>query len=328
MSQSDFFGTDDENQSNNTDPNLTYDDDETQDDIDATSIDDESSYEHDTKAINDTLERIRHNLTTDFSMQRLLFSVPGVEDPLTITGLTRITIGRTHGDFKPTVDLSQYHINIIGVSRHHATIRHIGGGWYIEDEGSRNGTWVDNRPLVAKRPYLLHSHHLIRIGNIPVTLTIQKKQYSYDETMDWVENYRDQFIVYDPELPQKLDYLPAHYMKFVLLPLIELIFDLMRVVDTSNQRPLQEYGIRSINSWGAKIWVQFSVQHEVINFLLHTTASIKGDKSLIDFDALTQQLINNHLPQTDEIAQASVAYNIKMILQQIFNNPLIMIDES
>ena len=33
------------------------------------------------------------------------------------------------------------------VSRHHARLTHQGGVWLVEDLGTHNGTWVDDRPV-------------------------------------------------------------------------------------------------------------------------------------------------------------------------------------
>ena len=49
-----------------------------------------------------------------------------------------------------------------GVSRHHATIRVTGGDYLLEDLGSKNGTWKNDRRVTAR--VSLHDGDVVRIG--------------------------------------------------------------------------------------------------------------------------------------------------------------------
>jgi predicted component of type VI protein secretion system len=48
------------------------------------------------------------------------------------------------------------------VSRVHARLEHVAGDWTIEDNGSRNGTWVNDARLTARRR--LRDRDAIRVG--------------------------------------------------------------------------------------------------------------------------------------------------------------------
>lgn len=52
-----------------------------------------------------------------------------------------------------------------GISRMHARITKEGEGYYIKDLNSRNGTYVNNRPLICFQMCELHSNDIIRLGN-------------------------------------------------------------------------------------------------------------------------------------------------------------------
>jgi pSer/pThr/pTyr-binding forkhead associated (FHA) protein len=48
------------------------------------------------------------------------------------------------------------------VSRQHARLRYAQGAWFIQDQGSRGGTYVNGAPVTACR---LNSGDVIKIGN-------------------------------------------------------------------------------------------------------------------------------------------------------------------
>ncbi len=50
------------------------------------------------------------------------------------------------------------------VSRVHCTIRRIRTGWYIEDAGSRNGTWLNGRKLKPGKAVRLTPDDVIKLG--------------------------------------------------------------------------------------------------------------------------------------------------------------------
>lgn len=50
------------------------------------------------------------------------------------------------------------------VSRRHATIRRDGDGWVIEDNGSKNGTWMNGAPVVANEPVAIHDGDEVSIA--------------------------------------------------------------------------------------------------------------------------------------------------------------------
>ena len=76
----------------------------------------------------------------------------------------RITIGRTHNNDIAIVDHS--------VSRFHAYVRQTGGGWIVADAGSKNGSWLQGRPLEARREQPLPSRTVLRLGEVDLTFYV------------------------------------------------------------------------------------------------------------------------------------------------------------
>ncbi len=66
----------------------------------------------------------------------------------------------------PDLDLSQEGPEAIWVSRRHARIFYHDGHFYIEDLGSTNGTYLNNKRLVSGLPYALQDGDELRFGRI------------------------------------------------------------------------------------------------------------------------------------------------------------------
>jgi hypothetical protein len=73
----------------------------------------------------------------------------------------RITIGRTANNDVVIADHS--------VSRLHAYIKALGGGWVVADAGSKNGSWLRGESLEARREKPLGSRAVLRLGDVDLT---------------------------------------------------------------------------------------------------------------------------------------------------------------
>ena len=51
------------------------------------------------------------------------------------------------------------------VSRDHARLSHKEGRWFVEDLGSRNGTFVNTKRIPSHAPYSLHHADRIDVGS-------------------------------------------------------------------------------------------------------------------------------------------------------------------
>jgi Inner membrane component of T3SS, cytoplasmic domain len=73
----------------------------------------------------------------------------------------RITIGRTTNNDVVISDHS--------VSRLHAYARQVDGGWVVADAGSKNGSWLGNDVLEARREVALVQGAAVRFGDVRLT---------------------------------------------------------------------------------------------------------------------------------------------------------------
>jgi hypothetical protein len=82
--------------------------------------------------------------------------------------VTRLAIGRVDPDTgeRPDIDLSAYGAYDNGVSRRHAAILLWNRGLFVVDEGSPNGTFLNEERLPPNEPRVLKFGDRIRIGRL------------------------------------------------------------------------------------------------------------------------------------------------------------------
>lgn len=99
--------------------------------------------------------------------------LPHHDAELTVNG-TLLWVGRADPDagFFPELDLSEYGGQDRGVSRRHATIQWVEGGYVLIDQHSSNGTWLNGVRLVAGYAYQIPPGANVRFGGLLVQLTI------------------------------------------------------------------------------------------------------------------------------------------------------------
>ena len=52
------------------------------------------------------------------------------------------------------------------ISGYHARLRWDGAGWWVEDQNSRNGTFVDHEPCIPLTPHPLSTGSKLRLGDM------------------------------------------------------------------------------------------------------------------------------------------------------------------
>jgi hypothetical protein len=85
-----------------------------------------------------------------------------------------VTIGR--GDENDLI------LKTTTVSREHARVVLKDGRWFIEDLGSRNGTFVNSKRIPSQGPYALHHADRIDIGSETIVFSWLRKSADPDET--------------------------------------------------------------------------------------------------------------------------------------------------
>ncbi len=85
-----------------------------------------------------------------------------------IYGRTQVNIGRVDpisGIF-PEIDLTAHGGDEGGVSRNHCTITVAGNQFFVQDNNSSNGTWVDSTRLAPGQRYSLNNGQQLRLGKV------------------------------------------------------------------------------------------------------------------------------------------------------------------
>lgn len=83
-------------------------------------------------------------------------------------GKGAFSIGREDavGNIFPDVDLAEHDAHAKGVSRRHARLFYQGKQWYVEDQGTENGTFVDGRRAPSGVPVPLQDGSRLRLGEL------------------------------------------------------------------------------------------------------------------------------------------------------------------
>ncbi len=102
----------------------------------------------------------------------LLVRLPAHDAEITLTG-GLFDVGRADpdDDYTPELDLTAYGGQERGVSRRHATIRWIEGGYVLVDQHSSNGTWLNGVRLVPGYAYQIPPGANVRFGGLLVQLS-------------------------------------------------------------------------------------------------------------------------------------------------------------
>lgn len=102
----------------------------------------------------------------------LILFVSGYQEPIAVVVPNRITVGRRSGSTarRPHVDLDKYGAFDAGVSRIHAAVHRDEDGFYLEDLGSSNGTFINNVQVEANKRYPLKNASEVSFGNLHVRL--------------------------------------------------------------------------------------------------------------------------------------------------------------
>ncbi len=147
----------------------------------------------------------------------------------------KIVFGRhSPGESMPTVDLTPYDAHLFGVSRQHAIIFRSDNGCFLQDQGSTNGTWLNEKHLIAHKLYALESGDLVRLGQLGFR--------AYFETAK---------TVYTLELVDEVtpgQQLTPGYLEKRLTPHIIALSNAQQILDKMQDHPLSVVSIRKIEA--------------------------------------------------------------------------------
>ncbi|MAS38217.1 MAG: hypothetical protein CL610_29745 [Anaerolineaceae bacterium] len=131
------------------------------------------------KAIFEAANRLATS-TTSGMLMNLVVGVRGTDKVFAfeVARFNRLVIGRIDPvtGHRPDIDLSSYGAYENGVSRRHASILKMKHGIYLMDEGSPNGTFLNDRRLPPNEPHALTYGDHIRIGRLVLEVTLDYPQ--------------------------------------------------------------------------------------------------------------------------------------------------------
>lgn len=105
----------------------------------------------------------------------LRLEVQGATTPVLVTVGDDVVIGRRDPTLTaiPDLDLTPYGAYQMGISRRHAILRVHNQRLELTDLGSRNGSFINGRRLVAHQPVQVANGDELRLGKIIMRLFIQ-----------------------------------------------------------------------------------------------------------------------------------------------------------
>lgn len=92
--------------------------------------------------------------------------VLGYDRPVELNGMQDVILGRGTPDWQPTLDLTPFDAQYMGISRSHARISYNDSAYIITDLSSTNGTWLNEKRLQPEVPYALHNGDTLRLGRL------------------------------------------------------------------------------------------------------------------------------------------------------------------
>jgi predicted component of type VI protein secretion system len=166
----------------------------------------------------------------------IAFYIVGQEKPVLVPNdVKKIIFGRSSpGESIPTVDLNPYDAHLFGVSRQHAIVYRSDNGCFVQDLGSTNGTWLNEKRLIAQKLYALQSGDMIRLGQLGFR--------AYFETVNTV------FTVSLVDEITPGQYLTASYLEQRLSPYIVAMANVQQLLDGMQDHPLSVVSIRQIEA--------------------------------------------------------------------------------
>lgn len=215
------------------------------------------------------------------SSDAIIIYIPGHETPLKIEPQKQMLIGRKdQSSESPAIDLSEFQGGVLGVSRRHALLMLTDNGMIVQDLESSNGTWLNEKRLLAKADYVVRNGDCLRLGQLFLYIyfdahtLVEHSAKSIDEDILGTWPTSDEKLSSDAEdktmlfsEPEEFPSIPddprlilsvstanmlASYPKGigflaeVVLPFIRDVIELQKLVNMLLQRPLQETIVKDI----------------------------------------------------------------------------------
>lgn len=222
----------------------------------------------------------------------LFLFIMGEKKPTILKNIKEAVLGRTVPDVPPpTIDLTHYGNNQLGISRKHVAIEYVDGGYLLRDLGSSNGTWLNDTQLIPHRNYHLHSGDKIRLGLLMMTVFFKEKK-----------NTEVTFSLHDPNLENfTLTYMCEH-----VIQVLQTINSIQKLMLSMLGRESQEMNVMSLQTdlMTKKVTVQLenvqetmlAIQQVMLPWQVVNKDLIKNDNGKIQVERLAQSVITHTKP--------------------------------
>lgn len=225
-----------------------------------------------TQSVAESLMRVRSEFGQGQEKQKssITLNILGIDTPITFRDKALITLGRKNPatNEHPDVDLSGLPLNTAGISRKHVNLVYSNGQWYVEDLGSRNGTWLNSKLLMAYQRYKLNDGDQLRTGGISIIVLTHAEDKSNDPIeMPSKSTSPDQLTLTTSAILENQRGLDISYMTHHLMPYLRAVIEMIQHVDRAKKRPQREISIVSIEFSYPTITARLTYAHEILRFM-------------------------------------------------------------
>jgi pSer/pThr/pTyr-binding forkhead associated (FHA) protein len=224
-----------------------------------------------TQSVAESLMRIRSQLAGEGQQRSsITLNVLGVDTPLTFHDKQELTIGRRDPatNEHPDVNLNDLPLNTAGISRKHLKLVYVTGQWYAEDMGSRNGTWLNNKLLMAYQRYKLDDSDQLRTGGIIIiVVTHAPSAESEKPQATSISALPNSLKLTTSAIIVNQQGLSPSYIANHLVPYLQAVIEMIQHVDRAKKRPQREISVVSIEFDHVAIVVHLSCSHEILEFM-------------------------------------------------------------
>lgn len=201
------------------------------------------------------------SLATDLAVGALVIVIDG-KAPIIFENVQRILLGRAPiSKDIPILDLSLYDGFQLGVSRHHASIVRKDDGFFVRDEGSSNGSWVNQKQLQALVPHPIQNGDTVRLAQLSFRVYFRSSKPETKLLM------LHRAVPDQPFTPQELT--------DSLSPFLLAVSHLQDVANTLLKRKGADVTIESIQIKISIIQIQLAGAAEALNFIISTPPTLK-----------------------------------------------------
>ena len=225
-----------------------------------------------TQSVAESMARIRNQIGEGSGQHKpsISLNILGLDTPITFHDKAQITLGRRNPTTNehPDVDLSGLPLNVAGISRKHLNLVYTNGQWFAEDLGSRNGTWLNSKLLMAYQRYKLNDGDQLRTGGISIIVIIHTDE-TRSQRPKVIPNITlpDQLVLTTSAIIDGQQGLSTKYIANHLMPYMGAVINMIQHVDRAKKRPQREISIGLIEFNDPVIIVRLTYAHEVVQFM-------------------------------------------------------------